>query len=114
MFGKKRNDIMDINVKKGQLMDHMDNCETDSDEFEKAIKNYKALIETENMVRDGRNKRRSERAGTIVKIGTLIVSAAAAIGVPLVLADKAYEHDQNMDLRNGTIWNLIGKFKVDK
>ena len=113
MFGR-RNDLKDIDIKKGQLMDQMDNVPTGSDDYERAIRNYKALIETENMVRDGRNKRRSERGGFLVKVGTLLVSAAACIGVPLVLADKAYEHDQSLDMKNGTIWNLIGKFKPDK
>ena len=113
IFRKKRNDLKDVDEKKGYLMDKMDNCPTDSDEFERCLKNYKMLIETENTIRDGRSNRRSERVGTGVKIGTLIVSAVAAIGIPLVLADKAYEHDQNMDMKNGTIWNLIGK-KFDK
>lgn len=99
--------------KKGQLIDQMDNVPTGSDDFEQALKNYKLLVETEDTIRNGRNNRRSERVGTGVKIGTLLVSAVAAIGIPLILADKAYENDQELKMKNGTIWNLIGK-KFDK
>lgn len=110
---RRRNDLNDISEKKGQLVDHMDNVAIESDEFEQALKNYKMLVETEQTIRDGKNKRGSERIGTGVKIGGFLVSAVAAIGVPVYLANKAYEHDQNLEMKNGTIWNLIGK-RFDK
>lgn len=114
MFGKKRrNDLKDIDEKKGYVLDKMDNVPTESDDFERAVKNYKVLIETENTIRDGRSVRRSERIGTVVKVGTFIVSSVSAIGVPIYLAHLAYRNDQQMNLKNGTIWNLIGK-KFDK
>lgn len=112
MFGKK-SDLKRIDEKKNQLVDHMDQVSMDSDEFELALKNYQRLVETENAIKDGKNKRSSERAGTGLKIGTLIVSAVAGIGIPIYLANMSYEHDQRLDMKNGSIWNLIGK-KFDK
>ena len=111
MFGRK--DLKNIEEKKSQLMDKMDNVSMESDEFEQALKNYKMLVETEENIRDGRNKRSSERVSTAVKVGGFVVSAVAAVGVPIYLADKAYQHDQNLEMKNGTIWNLIGK-RFDK
>ena len=113
MFGRRKSDLKCIDEKKGQLVDHMDQVSMDSDEFETALKNYQRLVETENQIRDGKNKRNSERVGTGVKIGTLLVSAVAAVGVPVYLSHVAYEHDQNLEMKNGSIWNLIGK-RFDK
>lgn len=107
-------DLKDIKNQKKQLIEVMSEEEPGSEEYKKALETYKLLIETETTVRDSRSKRNSEGVGTMVKVGTLIVSGLAAIGVPIYLAERAYQHEeQNMDMKNGTIWNLIGK-RFDK
>lgn len=106
---KRRSDLKDIKEKKCQLVDHMDQVPLDSKEFESAIKNYKELLEAENAIRDGKNKRLNERVVTGLKVLSLVVGAVGTIGIPVYLARMSYEHDINMDLKNSSIWNLIGK-----
>lgn len=86
----------------------------DSDGVKRCLENYKLLVETENSIlktEEDIRKSKNDRSPLdwILKIGGFIVTAIGVIFIPQILADKAYDAEKDMSLKNGTIWNLIGK-----
>ena len=104
-----RKDLRDIQDQKDSLIAAMNRSDValDGPGYEQALKNYKMLVETEEIIKDGRRKRGPLEV--VLKIGGFLVTAAGVILVPQLLAEKAYEGEKDMSLKNGTIWNLIGK-----
>lgn len=39
----------------------------------------------------------------------VVISAIGSIAVPIILAKVAYTEENDMKIKNGTVWNLIGK-----
>lgn len=111
-----RKDLQDIKDQKDSLIAAMNRPDVylDGDGYKRALENYKILVETENSIlktEEEIKKSRNDRSPLdwLLKIGGFIVTAVGVIFVPQLLADKAYDAEKDMSLKNGTIWNLIGK-----
>lgn len=106
-----RKDLKDIQEQKDLLMIGMSDVPLDSKEYKKMMANYKTLVETEEVIKEGKRKRGPLEI--LYKVVTIAISAAGVILVPNMLANKSYQQEQDMKLKNGSIWNLIGK-RFDK
>lgn len=104
-------DLKDLRQQKDVLITSMNKLPKDSNNYEQLLKNYRQCVETEEIIRKGKRERGPLETG--LKIGTLLVSVAGAIVVPQILADKSYDNEKDMSIKNGTIWNLIGR-RFDK
>lgn len=102
-----RKDLKDIETQKTFLVNGMSDVPVDSKEYEQMLKQYKTLVETEEMIRKGKKERSPFEI--VYKILTLGVSILGVVFVPLSLGKLAYDNDQDMSMKNGTIWNLVGK-----
>lgn len=111
-----KKDLRDIQDQKDTIMAAINRPDVylDSDGVKRCFENYKLLIETENSIllrEEEIKKSRNDRSPLewILKIGGFVVTAIGVIFVPQILANKAYDAEKDMNLKNGTIWNLIGK-----
>lgn len=105
----KRKDLKDIRREKDEILVKMRQFPEYGDDYRQLLERYRDLILTEQEIMNGSNERTNNGLGTVLKVAGVAVSAIAGIGVPIYLADKAYDEEKQMKLKNGTIWNLIGK-----
>ena len=105
----KWKDLRDIRKQKNAILNTLTKLDPEYEDFKVALQNYNTLCETEQAILTGANERGNNTASTILKGVGIAATTATAIFVPLALADKAYDEEVNFKLKNGTIWNLIGK-----
>ena len=102
-----RKDLKDLREQKELLMLGMNGVPLDSKEYAQMMSQYKLMVETEETIKKGKSERGV--LSTVLKVGSFVVTAAGVILVPQLLAEKSYQAEKDMSLKNGTIWNLIGK-----
>lgn len=100
-----KKDLKDIQQHKAWLMQGMSSVPLDSAEYAKMNQQYKLLCDAEDVIKKGKKS----PFDAIYKVLTLLVSIAGAVFVPLSLGQLAYKNEQDMSLKNGTVWNLIGR-----
>ena len=105
----KRKDLKDIRKQKDAVLERMSQFHEYGDDYKHLLKRYQDLVVAEETILKGYNERANNGIGTVVKIAGLAISAVAGIGVPVYLANKAYDEEADLKLKNGTVWNLIGK-----
>lgn len=105
-----RKDLKTIEKHKEWLDEGMSSVPLDSIEYQKMLDNYSKLVDTEEKIRKGKKDR--SPGDVIYKVLTLGVSILGAVFVPLKLGQMAYKNEQDMNLKNSTVWNLIPKGKL--
>lgn len=103
----RKKDLEIIQEQKDSIIESMSMYADDSEEYGRLQDRLNKYIEMEEKILSG--KRSRGWLDTALKIGTFGVSLAGAILVPNMLANKAYANDAEFKLKNGTIWNLIGR-----
>lgn len=86
------------------LENWLDTADPLTDDYDTVLKRYRELVETREKIKDGKNKR-----SLFPVLLEASISAATGIGVPLALGHLSYKNDQDLNLKNGSIWGLIGK-----
>ncbi len=103
----------DFEKRKEELNQIMLDSPATSEEYEKAFKQYNELVKLEEESKKNSlaatNSRFGGVFGGLIKILSLGVAILGTVIVPLKLADRAYEGEAQMERKNGSIWNLIGK-----
>lgn len=109
-------DLRDIQDQKDSLIAAMNRPDVylDGEGYKRALENYKILVETENSIlktEEEIKKSKNDRSPLdwLLKIAGFVVTAIGVIFIPQILADKAYDNEKELNLKNGTIWNMIGK-----
>lgn len=105
----KRNDLKAIEAEKAHLLTTLCKLDPEYDDYKRALDAYNTLVQTEQAIRSGSNERSNNWIGTVMKGLGIAGSVFVGVFVPLTLADKAYDEEKQFKLKNGTIWNLIGK-----
>ena len=105
----KRKELKAIQKQKEQVLNTLVKLDPEYEDYKVALQNYTALCDAEQAILTSANERSNNTAGTLLKGLGIAATTATAIFVPLTLADKAYDEEKAFKLKNGTIWNLIGK-----
>lgn len=105
----KWKDLHDIRKQKDHILNTLLKLDPEYEDYRVALQNYKALVEAEQAIMTGSNERSNNTAGNIIKGIGMAAGTATAFLIPLILADKAYDEEKAFKMKNGTIWNLIGK-----
>ena len=104
----KRKTPFDLQIKKLE--------EEDLAEVEVGTDQYYGLMEvltdlklkqTEDLVKQ--NEMLTTKVKTVCSVLGVVISAIGSIAVPIILAKVAYTEENDMKIKNGTVWNLIGK-----
>lgn len=106
----RRKDLERIEKHKEWLDEGMSSVPLDSIEYQKMLDSYGKLVDTEEKIRKGKKER--SPMDVVFKVLTLGVSILGAVFVPLKLGSMAYQNEQDMNLKNNTVWNLIPKGKI--
>ena len=65
------------------------------------------LKQTEDLVKQ--NEMLTTKVKAVCTVFGVVISAIGSIAVPIILAKVAYTEENDMKIKNGTVWNLIGK-----
>ena len=65
------------------------------------------LKQTEDLVKQ--NEMLTTKVKAVCTVLGVVISAIGSIAVPIILAKVAYTEENDMKIKNGTVWNLIGK-----
>ena len=65
------------------------------------------LKQTEDLVKQ--NEMLTTKVKAVCTVLGVVISAVGSIAVPIILAKVAYTEENDMKIKNGTVWNLIGK-----
>ena len=65
------------------------------------------LKQTEDLVKQ--NEMLTTKVKAVCSVLGVVISAIGSIAVPIILAKVAYTEENDMKIKNGTVWNLIGK-----
>ena len=104
----KRKTPFDLRIKKLE--------EEDLAEVEVGTDQYYGLMEvltdlklkqTEDLVKQ--NEMLTTKVKAVCTVLGVVISAIGSIAVPIILAKVAYTEENDMKIKNGTVWNLIGK-----
>ena len=104
----KRKTPFDLQIKKLE--------EEDLAEVEVGTDQYYGLMEvltdlklkqTEDLVKQ--NEMLTTKVKAVCTVLGVVISAIGSIAVPIILAKVAYAEENDMKIKNGTVWNLIGK-----
>jgi uncharacterized protein YjbK len=104
----KRKTPFDLQIKKLE--------EEDLAEVEVGTDQYYGLMEvltdlklkqTEDLVKQ--NEMLTTKVKAVCTVLGVVISAIGSIAVPIILAKVAYTEENDMKIKNGTVWNLIGK-----
>ena len=104
----KRKTPFDLQIKKLE--------EEDLTEVEVGTDQYYGLMEvltdlklkqTEDLVKQ--NEMLTTKVKAVCTVLGVVISAVGSIAVPIILAKVAYTEENDMKIKNGTVWNLIGK-----
>ena len=104
----KRKTPFDLQIKKLE--------EEDLTEVEVGTDQYYGLMEvltdlklkqTEDLVKQ--NEMLTTKVKAVCSVLGVAISAIGSIAVPIILAKVAYTEENDMKIKNGTVWNLIGK-----
>lgn len=104
----KRKTPFDLQIKKLE--------EEDLAEVEVGTDQYYGLMEvltdlklkqTEDLVKQ--NEMLTTKVKAVCSVLGVVISAVGSIAVPIILAKVAYTEENDMKIKNGTVWNLIGK-----
>ena len=104
----KRKTPFDLQIKKLE--------EEDLAEVEVGTGQYYGLMEvltdlkfkqTEDLVKQ--NEMLTTKVKAVCTVLGVVISAIGSIAVPIILAKVAYTEENDMKIKNGTVWNLIGK-----
>ena len=104
----KRKTPFDLQIKKLE--------EEDLTEVEVGTDQYYGLMEvltdlklkqTEDLVKQ--NEMLTTKVKAVCTVLGVVISAFGSIAVPIILAKVAYTEENDMKIKNGTVWNLIGK-----
>jgi len=104
----KRKTPFDLQIKKLE--------EEDLAEVEVGTDQYYGLMEvltdlklkqTEDLVKQ--NEMLTTKVKAVCSVLGVVISAIGSIAVPIILAKVAYTEENDMKIKNGTVWNLIGK-----
>jgi hypothetical protein len=104
----KRKTPFDLQIKKLE--------EEDLAEVEDGTDQYYGLMEvltdlklkqTEDLVKQ--NEMLTTKVKAVCTVLGVVISAIGSIAVPIILAKVAYTEENDMKIKNGTVWNLIGK-----
>lgn len=104
----KRKTPFDLQIKKLE--------EEDLAEVEVGTDQYYGLMEvladlklkqTEDLVKQ--NEMLTTKVKAVCSVLGVMISAIGSIAVPIILANIAYTEENDMKIKNGTVWNLIGK-----
>ena len=104
----KRKTPFDLQIKKLE--------EEDLAEVEVGTDQYYGLMEvltdlklkqTEDLVKQ--NVMLTTKVKAVCSVLGVVISAVGSIAVPIILAKVAYTEENDMKIKNGTVWNLIGK-----
>lgn len=104
----KRKTPFDLQIKKLE--------EEDLAEVEVGTDQYYGLMEvltdlklkqTEDLVKQ--NEMLTTKVKSVCTVLGVVISAIGSIAVPIILAKVAYTEENDMKIKNGTVWNLIGK-----
>lgn len=103
-------DLRDLKAQKDWLVKGLSDVPLDSIEYEQMLKQYKTVVETEEMIKKGKSER--SPFNVVYKVLMIGVSVLGAVFVPLKLGSMAYDNEKEMSLKNATVWNLIPKGKL--
>ena len=104
----KRKTPFDLQIKKLE--------EEDLAEVEVGTDQYYGLMEvltdlklkqTDDLVKQ--NEMLTTKVKAVCTVLGVVISAVGSIAVPIILAKVAYTEENDMKIKNGTVWNLIGK-----
>lgn len=65
------------------------------------------LKQTEDLAKQ--NEMLTTKVKAVCTVLGVVISAIGSIAVPIILAKVAYTEENDMKIKNGTVWNLIGK-----
>ena len=65
------------------------------------------LKQTEDLVKQ--NEMLTTKVKAVCTVLGVVISGIGSIAVPIILAKVAYTEENDMKIKNGTVWNLIGK-----
>lgn len=100
----KRKELKLIREQKRQILEQLADTDSDSSEYECMCKNLTLLNSMEEVTMNGKKNR--SWLPNILQVLLGILGIAGSVAGTVYLGQLAYENDNEMKLKDGSVWNL--------